>query len=233
MDIRYVTLPDAGRHGGVVVVVDVLRAFTVAATALAAGARAIHCVATVDEARAMRDADPQVLAMGEHHHGRRVPGFDFGNSPTELAGADLDGRVLVHRTSAGTQGLVRAAGRADTLFAASFACATATAQAVRALRPGGLTFVATGVDHRDGDEDLACADYIAALVLAGEPIDPEPFVARVATSDAARSFLTGNPDFPRTDVTAAMRVDSVGFAMRAEVHDDHPVLTAHHPGTAA
>jgi hypothetical protein len=69
----------------------VLRAFTSAAYAFAAGARRIWLVRSVDEALAMKAQHPGLLAMGEDL-GRRVPGFDFANSPAELARADLDGR---------------------------------------------------------------------------------------------------------------------------------------------
>lgn len=226
MHIAHVTLEDAGAADGVVVVIDVLRAFTVGALALAAGARAIRCVATVEEALGVRDANPGSLAMGEHRVGRRVPGFDLGNSPTQLSGADLGGRLLIHRTSAGTQGLVGAAATATRLFAASFVCAGATARAVVALAPDRVTFVSTGVDHRDGDEDLACAEYLAALVTGRDP-DPGPYLRRVRTSDAAQAFLGDHPDFPAADLDEAIRLDAVDFALLAEVDDGRVTLVAH------
>ena len=92
---------------GPVVVVDVIRAFTTAAYAFGAGAEAIYLVAGVDEALQFAAARPGVLAMGENH-GRRPEGFDFPNSPAMVSRADLRGRTLVQRTSAGTQGVVGA-----------------------------------------------------------------------------------------------------------------------------
>lgn len=229
MRISHVTLSDfEAAPGSVVVVIDVLRAFTVAALALAGGATAIRCVATVEEALAVREANPGSLAMGEHDHGRRVPGFDLGNSPSGLAGTDLAGRLLVHRTSAGTQGLVRAAEAARDLFAASFVCAGATAEAVRALAPSSVTLMSTGVDHRDGDEDVACAQYIEAL-LSGEEPDPHAYLRRVPLSDAARAFSRGDPDLPPADIDEAMRLDAVDFALRAEIEGGRPTLVRHRP----
>jgi 2-phosphosulfolactate phosphatase len=221
--VRHVTLAEAGRYGGVVVGVDVLRAFTVAALALAAGARAVRCVATVEEALAAGEASPGSVVAGEVG-GRRPPGFDLGNSPAALQGADISGRVLIQRTSAGTQGLVAAAGRATALFAAAFVCAGATARAVAALDPDDVTFVLTGVDHRDGDEDRACADYLGAL-LAGEDVDAEPYLRRVWRSDAARPFLRDDdPDLPAGDLEQAVRLDAVRFPLRAHVEQGRPVL---------
>src|SRR4026209_1487807 len=92
---------------GAVVVVDVIRAFTTAAYAFGGGARHIYLVDSVTEALVMKGADPDVLVMGEDR-GRRPLEFDFSNSPVEVAAADLHGRVLVQRTSAGTRGVVAA-----------------------------------------------------------------------------------------------------------------------------
>ena len=124
----------AGRVTGAVVVVDVLRAFTTAAYAFAAGAHRIWLVGSVEEALAVKAARPGTLAMGSEW-GRRVPGFDFSNSPVELARADLSGYDIVQRTSAGTRGVVQATA-ATRRWCASLVCASATAAAVNASRLG-------------------------------------------------------------------------------------------------
>lgn len=223
MRTRQVTLEEAGGQGGVVVVVDVLRAFTVAALALAKGATAVRCVATVEEALAARAAHPGSLVMGEVG-GRRPDGFDLSNSPSEMLGADVNGRLLIQRTGAGTQGLVAAARGASELFAASFACAGATARAVGARGPDEVTFVVTGAGERDGEEDRACADYLTAL-LNGDAADPSPYLARVRASDAAKLFLPDeDPDFPASDVDRATDLDAVDFALQARVESGRPVL---------
>ena len=227
MDLQTVTLERCGEAAGVVVIVDVLRAFTTAAHALAAGAVEIVCVGTVAHAFAERERRPGSLVMGEVG-GRPVDGFDLSNSPAALRTADLRGRSLIQRTSAGTQGVVGSVG-ATALFAASFACAGATARAVAALQPAAVTFVATGVDDRDGDEDVACADYLTALLGGSQP-DPSPFLARVRGSDAAQRFLSGDdPDFPAADVEAACRLDVVDVALRADIEQDRPILRPHRP----
>src|SRR5689334_4784583 len=84
---------------GAIVTIDVIRAFTTAAHAFAAGAREIFLVGTVEEALAFKAQYPGVLAMGEAG-GLRPAGFDLSNSPVQAARADLAGRTLVHRTSA-------------------------------------------------------------------------------------------------------------------------------------
>ncbi|MBA2317740.1 MAG: 2-phosphosulfolactate phosphatase [Euzebyales bacterium] len=222
--VRGVTLAGAGEATGVVVVVDVLRAFSTAAYALAAGAREIVCVATVEEALALRDQRPGTLVMGEVG-GLPVGGFDLDNSPLGVRDRDLDGRTLVQRTTAGTQGVVRSR-NADVLLAASFVCAEATVRHLRSLDPDEVTFVITGRDTRDGDEDQACADWIAAR-LTGERPDPGPYLARVPTSDAGKRFADpADSDFPAADLDACCALDAVDLALRVEHEDGHPVLRA-------
>lgn len=210
MEIGYCTLDDVASCTGTVVVIDVLRAFTTSAVGLAAGVGSWEMVGPLEEAYRRRDDDPATVLVGEAD-GRTAPGFDHGNSPTQLAEADLAGRTVVHRSTAGTQGVVRATA-ASRVLVASFAVAGATA---RVLADDELVwFCVTGAHSgRDGDEDRACGDYVAALLRADGPVDPAPFVARVAASDAADLFSEGDDDLPLADVPFAQVVDRHDFAM--------------------
>lgn len=212
MDIETVSLEDCGAADDVVVVIDVLRAFSTAAYALAAGAKRILLVSDVEEAIALRERIPGALAMGEVN-GIQAPGFDLGNSPVEVSGRDLRGRTLIHRSSAGTQGAVRAV-KARALFGASFVCAAATVRAVLALRPRRVTLVVTG--QRPGnqaDEDVACADYLTAL-LRGQAPDAAACLRRVTESQNAAQFLDPlQPEFPAGDLALCARLDRFDFAM--------------------
>src|SRR5262249_48715969 len=76
-------LQGATRATGTVAVIDVFRAFTTAAVALANGATSIVMVRTVEEALALREAGISEICMGEVG-GKAPDGFDFGNSPFEI-----------------------------------------------------------------------------------------------------------------------------------------------------
>jgi 2-phosphosulfolactate phosphatase len=133
---------------------------------------------------------------------------------------DLTGATVVHRTSAVTQGLVRCLG-SRWLFAASFVNAAATVTALQAADADDVTFVITGASlGRDGDEDLACAELLAARLRGRDP-DPAPFLARVPASDAGRVFGPGGPEWaPVSDLVAACEVDRFATALVASPSED-------------
>src|SRR5437868_10180287 len=84
-------LKGATRATGSVAVIDVFRAFTTAAVALANGASRIVMVRTVEEALVLRAAGIGEVCMGEVR-GRAPDGFNFGNSPFEISSLDFHGK---------------------------------------------------------------------------------------------------------------------------------------------
>jgi 2-phosphosulfolactate phosphatase len=225
IEIRRATLDSCHEATGAVVVVDVLRAFTTTAFAFHRGAKEIVLVSTVEEAFELRARHPDCLLMGEVK-GRPIDGFDFPNSPAALALEDLTDRRLIQRTTAGTQGIVRST-RAEPLFAASLCVASATASLLGDLKPAAITFVETGVGPSGGgEEDTACADYIAGLLLGAPPPRTE-VERRVAGSGHAALFSRGEfPEFPAADLERALEIDRFSFAMRVSREDDLLVLKA-------
>ncbi len=206
MNFHYTNNDNCHTAAGLVVVIDVIRAFSNAAYAFSVGAQSITLVSGVEEALALKQQMPGALVMGEVG-GLPPAGFDFGNSPTEIVRQDLRGRHLIQRTGAGTQGAVRSA-NAERLFAASFAVAGVTVQAIRRLQPGQVTFVITGRDF--GDEDLSCAQYLEARLKGQEP-DPAPYLDRVRKSVEIRHMAS----FPNleSDLDYCTRLDACNFAM--------------------
>lgn len=226
---RFLPASDAPEATGAVVVVDVLRAFTTAAYAFAAGAHRIWLVDTVEAALTLKASRPGALAMGEDG-GRRIAGFDFANSPAEVAAADLAGRDVVQRTSAGTRGVV-AASAAQRRWCASLVCASATAAAVSASGLGPPAYVISGWRDaaRTGEDDLVTARFIEQL-RTGQPAEADAAAEAVRTSREAEVTLALGPGHvdPR-DVELATHVDRFDFAMEARVTRDGLELTAARP----
>jgi 2-phosphosulfolactate phosphatase len=97
MQIAIGSLLDGAKQASdAVAIIDVFRAFTTAAMAFANGAPRILMVSSVEEALSLRDSGLVQVCMGEVG-GRAPPGFDFGNSPFEIAGVDFAGSVIAQR----------------------------------------------------------------------------------------------------------------------------------------
>lgn len=197
---------------GVAIVVDVFRACSLIAHALARGAEGVIPVADIEAARALKRAHPEWLLVGERH-GRPLPGFDAGNSPSELAAFELAGRTIVHTTHAGTQGLAAAAQRADLVLTGALVNASATAAYVRALAPREVYIVRMGhqAERRCAEDDL-CAELLVAR-LEGRPCAIGDAAARLRTAPAAEKFFDPHADWaPQADFELCTRTDLYGFA---------------------
>jgi len=218
LDVRVeLGLEGAARARGVAIVIDVFRAFTVSAYALAGGAVECILVRDVDEAVEVAGRIPGAVVSAEVD-GLPVEGISISNSPTQVAGLDWEGRTLVQRTSAGTQGATAAAVRAERVIAASLVVAGATARFVRALDPPLVTLVPTGGEGRHV-EDLACAELLEAR-LAGRPVEAEALLDRVRADDRYRRLAGGSvPGFPATDLDLALQLDRFDFVQEAVLED--------------
>jgi 2-phosphosulfolactate phosphatase len=223
MNFHYANLETCHEATGVVVVIDVIRAFTNAAYAFSRGAKEIILVSTVEEALAFKSQVPNSKVMGEVG-GLPPEGFDFGNSPTQILEQDLTGLTLIQRTGAGTQGAVRSR-NANVLIASGLVVATATIRHIQSLGTDHVTFVATGqIEAGRGDEDLACAEYLEALLKGHQP-DRKPFVQRVFESrDAYQHLDPKQIAFPLSDLDYCTRVDNFDFAMPITREDGKLVM---------
>ena len=228
MKFHYTNLETCHTATGVVIVIDVIRAFTNAAYAFSRGAKEILLVSTVEEALALKSEVPNSKVMGEVG-GLPPEGFDFGNSPTQILEQDLTGITLIQRTGAGPQGVVRSK-NAEILLAACLVIARATVRSVQALNADQVTFVVTGqTEDGRGDEDLACAEYLEAL-LKGEEPDRKPFVQRVFESrDAWQHLDPKQTAFPLSDLDYCTRVDDFDFVMPIAREDGNLVMRAVKP----
>lgn len=217
-DVLIGSFEEAARAAvGTAVVIDVFRAFTTAATCLANGAGRIVMVGALEEARTLRERGIGTCLIGERG-GIRPDGFDFGNSPAELAGRRFAGETVIQTTSNGTRGIV-AAGGAARIYAGAFATAGATARAIRADPVLPVTLVAMGeAGPVRRDEDEICALYLRAL-LCGRSPDTAAVARLVATMADPRDTRRLSDE----DVAACLTIDSAPFAIRVEDVDRNMV----------
>jgi 2-phosphosulfolactate phosphatase len=160
------------------IVVDVLRATSTMTQALAAGYRRVLCCAEIDEARALATTEGPAKLAGERRL-EHIEGFDFGNSPSEVAGQPA-AETLILSTTNGTRLLVDAAARFDRVYVGSLLNLDAV---VRAARETGedVAVLCAGVLGQLTLDDAYCAGRIAEA-LGGEPADSATVAIRLARS---------------------------------------------------
>jgi 2-phosphosulfolactate phosphatase len=145
--------------GRVVAVIDILRASTSIAVALANGARAVVPLETSAEVvtRAKTFARSEVRLAGEQKM-LPIPGFDFGNSPREFTPDAVGGKTVLICTTNGTQAVTAVQGARDVVVA-SYVNFTAVLTLLRAALGGGadVAIVCAGHSRQFSLEDAACA----------------------------------------------------------------------------
>jgi 2-phosphosulfolactate phosphatase len=152
------------------------------------------------------------------------------NSPFEVSEIDFVGTTIIQRTSAGTQGIVAAASRAERLFASSLVTADATVRAMLAGDPEQVSLVAMGDNGRKRtDEDELCAIHLRNR-LEGRPSDPEAVRRMIrAGAEVARFHDPTRPHLHPEDVEIALDIDRYGFAIRVRIEDGRPVARVENP----
>lgn len=220
MDIRIESLIEGAQSAyGAVVIIDVFRAFTTAAVAFEHGARKIIMVAQPEEALALRQQGKGDLCVGEVG-GIPPPGFDFGNSPFELARGRIEGKTLIQSTRAGTVGITTVQGKGK-VYAASLCNARATAQMLLKEKPETVTIVAMGLQGKmRTDEDEICALYLRNIMEGRQP-DTDAIERLIRTGNQVEKFMDdAEPYLHPEDVDYALQIDRIPIAIHIKQEDD-------------
>ena len=204
----------ARKAKGVTVIIDVFRAFSVACYAVDAGAVRIIATSEVSEAFQLKKKYKNSVLVGEREE-KKIEGFDFGNSPTEIIKADLTGKIVIHTTTAGTQGLINAT-NADAVLTGSFVNAGAIIKYIKSVDPEHVSLVAMGYRAASSaDEDLICAEMISTE-LNNEIFNPENKIANLQNTSGKRFFNPDNIDFsPPTDFFLCTMINKFNFVLKA------------------
>lgn len=224
MNIEILQLIEGAKQArGLSVIIDVFRAFSTACYAVDRGVRTIIPVGSLELAYRLKEQHPEYVLVGERG-GVIQPGFDYGNSPTQMEGADLLNKVIVHTTSAGTQGIVHAK-NADEVITGSFVNAAAIVKYIHMRKPDHVSLVCMGLGGvEEADEDTLCAQYIKGL-LKGEPEDFEQIVEHLKHRSKSGSFLdvTGDASAPKEDFDKCLDLNRFNFVLKVE--RDRDMLT--------
>ena len=161
------------------IVVDVVRATSSIAQALASGYRRVLCCAEVEQARALRASLGDGAVVGGERDAIRIDGFDLGASPRELL--EPRAETLILSTTNGTRAILAAAERCDEVVLGSLLNLDAVARAAAAARD--VAVLCAGYKGGFALDDAYCAGRIVAALEDGERTD-----AAVAAALLAQAF---------------------------------------------
>jgi 2-phosphosulfolactate phosphatase len=211
----------------VVAVVDVLRASTSIAVALANGARAVIPLGSSEEvvSRAKSLARSEVKLAGERKS-QPIPGFDIGNSPLEFTREAVEGKTILMSTTNGTAAVLAVQGARDVVVA-SYVNFSAVLSMLRAALRGGtdVAIVCAGQERHFALEDAACAGLFVQHITAKQNT--------AEINDAAQAAMLIDKKFG-SNLKRLLRTSSHGAALAeagfgadltacAEL-DSHPVV---------
>ena len=152
-------LAQADVQGRVVAMIDVLRASSTIAVALANGARTVIPLESPEDVvtRSKQFERDGVLLAGERRM-LKMDGFDLGNSPAEHTRESVEDKTVLLTTTNGTRALLAVQGARDVVVA-SYVNLTAVCAMLRAALRGSadVTIVCAGQDRQFALEDAACA----------------------------------------------------------------------------
>lgn len=198
----------AKKAQGITVIIDIFRAATVSAYLLDKGAKRIIPVATKEQAFGYKKENPDSLLVGEER-GYKIDGFDYGNSPYEIRNAsNISNKVVIHRSSMGTQGIVNASKASEIIFG-SFTTSSAIFKYISNKKDQPISIVAM---DGDGSEDDLFADYLIAL-LTNKQLKPiDEIIGYMKNHPGAARFLDpNNHEFPEQDFHLCLELDTFDF----------------------
>ncbi|MDT8859889.1 2-phosphosulfolactate phosphatase [Alkalihalobacillus sp. MEB130] len=207
------------------IVIDVIRAFTVAHYAFLGGVNQIFLVNSTEDAFLLKHSYPDFLLAGEEK-GIPIKGFDLGNSPKQISQERLFDKTLVQKTTNGVKATLHSLNTKH-LFVTGFSNAKTTANHVRTLleetkEDAVIHIIAS---HPTGDDDLACADYIKDLILGKSTVRPEEVMQRITNSHVTEKFFNvDKPEFDCDDIRLCIEEKNSDFVMEVNKHTKIPVI---------
>jgi 2-phosphosulfolactate phosphatase len=226
MEIRILQLLEGAKEAtGLTVIIDVFRAFSTTCYAFNAGAVKIIPIGEIEQAYKLKENNPDYILVGERNE-QKPPGFDFGNSPSQLLNGDLTGKTIVHTTSSGTQGIANAK-NANEIITGSFVNAGAIVKYIQQKQPKTVSLVCMGYAcEYPTDEDTLCAEWIKNELEAPtnlptrEGIKPRSFeemVEIIRTGSGARFFDPEKQSWsPHADFELCLDLNRFGLVLKVE-----------------
>jgi 2-phosphosulfolactate phosphatase len=213
MPLHVAFTPEEAAPAAAGIVVDVLRATSTIAQALASGYERVLCCTEIEDARALRAELPDSLLGGERK-AVRVEGFDVGASPREFLEARA--RTLILSTTNGTRAILETARRCDRVLLGSLLNLSAVAAAVE---EDDVVVVCAGFQGGFALDDAYCAGRIVQL------LELERTDAAIAAELVARAFPTALDGLNARTYGPPGLEEDIAFCAQEDLLDVVPQLT--------
>ncbi len=198
------------------IIIDVLRAFTTTFFAFQKGVREIYLVNETEEGFRLKNQLNNAFVAGEIG-GYKIEGFDLGNSPSEMSAAELQDKILILKTSNGVKATLNSL-NAKAVFVTGWVNVDSLMYFLqKAIKKGKIATINIIASDPISDDDLACAEYIAANLQDQQKVSKATCVARIKCSKAAEKFLDDSQvEFLPIDLELAVSNLSASYLMKVE-----------------
>ncbi len=205
---------DAKQATGLTIIIDVFRAFTVEPYLIYNGVEKIIPVGDKEIAYNLKEQNREYILIGERN-GIKLPGFDFGNSPSQIKNIDFSKKVVIHTTSCGTQGIVNAI-NASEIITGSLVNASAIVKYIKQNNFEDISIVSMSRPNEfPSDEDELCAKYIKSMLEGNLLENLEDEVENLKLTSGKRFFDSSNEEiFPKEDFYLCVEVNKFDFVLR-------------------
>lgn len=216
MEVKILQLLEGAKQAtGLTVIIDVFRAFSTACYSFDCGVIKIIPVGDINLAYRLKQENPDFVLIGERNE-QKPPGFDFGNSPSQLLNETLKGKTVVHTTSSGTQGIANAV-NANEIITGSFVNAGAIARYIQQRKPVTVSLVCMGYAcEYPTDEDTLCAQFIKNQ-LEGVVNNFHEMKEIIRKGSGARFFDPDKQSWsPKADFDLCLNLNRFNFVLKVE-----------------
>ena len=217
MKIEIINKPELST--GLTVVIDVFRAFTVEPYLFRNGVEKIIPVGDVESAYKYKEKYNDCILIGERR-GIKLPGFDYGNSPSQIENVNFTGKVVIDTTSCGTQGIVKSI-NAKEIITGSLVNVHAIVKYLKQRHVKDVFLLALAKPGMQPfDEDLLCAKYIKNLLEGKSVNDVYKKIEELKYTTGAKFFdKLKQRDFPQKDSYLCTEINKFNFILRTRIDE--------------
>lgn len=199
---------------GTAVIIDVFRAFTVEPYLISNEVKKLIPVGDIQRAYDYKRNNKNCILIGERN-GIKQPGFDYGNSPSQIEKVNFSGKTVIHTTSCGTKGIINAE-NAKEILTGSLVNANAISEYIIRKNVEEVSLVSLArLGESPAEEDELCARYIKSLLENNPLRNLNEEIEKLKLTSGSKFFSESMQDvFPKKDFYLCTEVNKFNFVLK-------------------